>query len=129
MPRSSRITKSTPADVDADVGDVEDRPVGQREEVDDVPAEGPGSTEDAVDQVAGHAGQQQAERQRPAAVPHAAGVVDHDHDAATIATTEITGVSEVPVLNAAPGLRSSRSWRKRADQLDRVAVRPARAPR
>ena len=63
---------STGRHVDADVGHVEDRPVRQLEEVDDVAAEGPGRPEHPVDQVADHPGQQQTERDRPAAVAHPA---------------------------------------------------------
>ena len=84
----------------------------QREEVDDVAAEGPGSPEHPVDEVARHPGQQEAERHRPAPVSHPAGRSRRPTTAATSATTEISGVSEAPALKAAPGLRTSRSWRK-----------------
>ncbi len=80
MPRISRITKQHAGHVDADVGDVEHRPVRQREEVDDVPAEGAGSTEDPVDQVAGHPGEQQAEGRAPSRGGARAGRSGHDHD-------------------------------------------------
>src|SRR5690348_15715917 len=52
-------------DVDAHVGHIEDRPVRQRDEVDDVTAEGARLAEDAIDQVPDDAGQQQAERTGP----------------------------------------------------------------
>ena len=54
-------------DVDAHVGDVEDRPVRQHEEVDDVPAQHPGGAEEPVGEVAGDAGQQQPETRPPTA--------------------------------------------------------------
>src|SRR6476646_8288119 len=44
------------SEVDAHVGDVEDRPVRELEEVDDMSAHRPGRAEEPIDQVAGDAG-------------------------------------------------------------------------
>ena len=68
------------SDVDADVGDVEDRPVGQHQEVDDVAVERLRLAHDAVGEVAGNAAQQQAEGQRPADAADPAAQPEHDHD-------------------------------------------------
>ena len=67
MPRNAWTRISPAADVDAHVGDVEDRPVRQHQEVDDVAAERAGLAEQPVGQVAGHAGQQQRRARPPTA--------------------------------------------------------------
>ena len=63
--------------VDEHVGDVEDRPVRQRQEVDDVTAQHARRAEDPVGQVAADAGQQQAESDRPGAVAEPTAEPDH----------------------------------------------------
>ena len=72
----SRI--SAGADVDADVGDVEDRPVRQHEEVDDVAAQRPRVAEEPVGEVAGDAGQQQPEATAQDVVPSRRREPQHD---------------------------------------------------
>ena len=65
MPRSSRITKIAPATSMHMSATLKTGQCGSVEEVDDVAPEGPGRAEQPVDQVAGHAGEQQAERRAP----------------------------------------------------------------
>ena len=66
--------------VDADVRDVEDRPVRDHEQVDDVPAQRARVAEDAVGEVAGDAGQQQTEGDRPEGGADLPGEPEHrDH--------------------------------------------------
>ena len=99
-------------DVDADVGDVEDRPVGQLEEVDDVAAQEAGLAEDAVGEVAEDAAEQAAEAERPEPARPGGGQYQSTTTTAPTAMTDSTTVYDVPVLNAAPGLRTRLSWRR-----------------
>ena len=112
MPRNDLDQDQHRGDVDADVGDVEDRPVRQHEEVDDVAAQ--------RRRARGAAGRSGCRRRRPAAgrarppsrAAEPAGQVAGSRTTAAIATQVRTSVYAVPVLNAAPGLRTRCSTRR-----------------
>ena len=116
---------SAGGDVDAHVGDVEDRPVGQHQEVHDVPAQRARLAEDPVGQVAADARRAAGRARRPScgAAEPAAERSTHDQHA-TSAITDSTTVYAVPVLNAAPGLRARSRTQQLADDVD--AGRPVR---
>ena len=117
------------SDVDADVRDVEDRPVRQLEEVDDVAAQEPGLAEEPVGEVAQHAAEQAAEPERPQPVLPSRRATKSTTTTAPTATSESTRVYDVPVLNAAPGLRTRLSWQEVADHRHgRPALEPRRRP-
>src|SRR3954452_4743671 len=65
-------------DVDADVGDVEDRPVRQSDEVHHVSAQHPGGPEDPVGEVAEDSCEQEPQPDGPAHAARAAGHPQHD---------------------------------------------------
>ncbi len=78
MPAEGLQQDQAGAEVDADVGDVEDRPVRQHQEVDDVTAERAGIAEEPVGQVAGDAGEQGTEGDRPGGAAEAPAQPQHD---------------------------------------------------
>ena len=80
MPRRLSSTNSTAATRDRAVGDVEDRPVRQLDEVDDLAPERRRVAEDAVGDVAERATEDQPERDRPGPAAQPAAKLDHDHD-------------------------------------------------
>ena len=116
--------------VDADVGHVEDRPVGAgllsrrraRGEARETGRCGP----------SGFRPPRPAAARAPDAQPRwadAAGVVDHDHRGQGSPPRRSVGVREVPALKAAPGLRSSRSCSSEPSRGDRVVSGQLALPR
>ena len=109
-------------DVDADVGDVEDRPVRQRQEVDDVPAERARRR--------GASGRSGCRRRRPAAgpaPPPSRGArtrrrAPRPRPRPRWRTPRSPACSAVPVLNAAPGLRAAAAGA--ASRARRTGARP-----
>ena len=111
-------------DVDADVGDVEDRPVRQHEQVDDVPAQRTRVAQQPVGEVAGDAGRAAARGPRPRRRSPTRRANHSTTHSATIATRLKTTVNSVPVLNAAPGLRTRCSTNQSPSDLDVAAGQP-----
>ena len=83
----------------------------------------PGLAEDPVGQVAADAGQQQAERDGPAVRAEPPAEPDHDHAPRPARSPMSTTVYDVPVLNAAPGLRVRCEAQQLADDVARRLAR------
>ena len=117
MPRNVVSRARRGADVDADVRDVEDRPVRHHEQVDHVAVHRARLAEDPVGEVAGDAGQEQAEAPGPrhAAEPPRDAAPRH---AAMIASPVSTGVRDVGRAERGARVADEVQHEPLADQLD-----------